>query len=160
MNDYVWVICVALAVLGLALLWHEHIRQSHQLLAMRKMRGSKLYEELYAIVESVRERDLDEVRIERDRISFFSIYPPGKIADFDLQKAGYHPLDNQRAFALAQVLAMDIPQLQSSRNYDFRRYKEMRPNGAANEIYVFTVRKAYKAEVMAHRTRMNYDRLY
>lgn len=160
MNDYGWVICAAMAVVGLALLLREHARQSHQLQDMHKMRGSRLYEEIYAIVEAVRRSDLDEVRIERDRVSFFSIYPPGKIADFDLQKAGFPPLNNERAYALAQVLAMDIPQLQSSRNYEFRRYKEMRPNGSANEIYIFTAKKAYKAEVMAHRTRMNYNRLY
>ncbi len=146
-----WALPVSILCLaaGVFLFLADRMQIARQVLQMRKMRGSKMYTELYATVERVREYDLDEIRIERDRITFFSIYPPGRIADFDLEELGYRFLDKQRIFALAQNLALDIPQLQRAADYRLRRYRVMRPNGTRDDAYLFSAKEAYKMRVLS-----------
>ena len=146
-----WALPVSILCLAAAVFLFSAVRVqiARQLLQMRKMRGSSMYAKLYGIVERVREYDLDEIRIERDRITFFSIYPPGRIADFDLAELGYRFLDKQRIFALAQVLALDIPQLQRTADYRLRRYRVMRPNGTRDDAYLFSAKEAYKMRVLS-----------
>ena len=160
MRDSVWIICLIMAAAALVLWWKDRSSNRHLILCMRRMRGSRFYAALYPTVEKMRSMDIDEVRVERNRVTFFSIYPPGKVAEFTMDTRGFGSLDNEHAYALAQVLAMDLPQLQSGRDYDFRCYKTMRPNGTKDDTYVFTAKKHYKQSVLAAHRQMNYDRLY
>ena len=152
MNGFVFAGMVLCFAASIALFVVEHIRRAHHELAMKRMRESALYAELYELILYAQRYDLDEIRIERDRISFFSMIPPGCIGVFDLTLGGYRYLNRRKVLALTHVLSVDLPQLQSNRQYRLKRYRVMRPNGQMDDAYVYTARSAYKARVvMKHR---------
>lgn len=159
MNELLMALCILGAASAVTLIWAEYRRRAHQLLAMQRMRSSSMYADLYTLVAYVRDRDLDEVRIERDRVIFFGMFPPGRLSEFRLSTGGYRYLSPRRIQALAQVLAMDIPQLQSARDYRLRHFRVMRPNGMTDDAYAFIARSAYKSRVLSARRHVSLDRL-
>ncbi len=160
MDGIMWAVIAVCVITAAVLLIREHIRENHQLIAMRKMRGSSLYADLYGMVESIRGREIEEIRIQRGKVSFYGIYPPGRIGEFDFGRHGHNYLNDEKVYALAQVLAFDIPQLQSSRDYKLEKYRLERPNGTKDEAYAFIVRPEYKKKVMASHSRISTDHLY
>ena len=159
MNGWAMALVVCCVLGAVALLGWDHTRRAHQLLAMQRMRNSQLYADLYQLIKVCQQYDLDEVRIERDRITFFGMFPPGCIGVFNLAVGGYRYLNARRVEALTQVLALDLPQLQSDRHYRLRRYKVMRPNGMLDNAYVYTARSAYKARVVYARKHVLLDQV-
>ena len=129
------------------LVWDERRRQ-HELLRMERMRASALYYQLYPQVVFARKHQLDRVQIERSRVTFYAICPPGRICDFVMAEHGFRPLSPQRVKALAQVIADDIPELQVNAHYKLRRYRLTRPNGQKGDAYLFTIRSRYKTQLM------------
>ncbi|MBR6524436.1 MAG: hypothetical protein IKT57_00525 [Clostridia bacterium] len=157
MSGWMLAAMVACFVASVALLVGDRVRRAHQELAMKRMRASALYAEIYELILYAQRYDLDEIRIERDRISFFSMIPPGCIGVFDLTLGGYRYLNPGKVYALMQVLAIDLPQLQSARQYRLRRYRVMRPNGQMDVAYAYTAKSAYKAKVLVKRRNLQYD---
>ena len=157
MNGILFAGMVLCFTASVALLLWERIRRAHQELAMKRMRESAMYADLYDLILYCRRYDVDEIRIERDRISFFSMIPPGCLGVFHLSVGGYRYMNARKVRALTEVLALDLPQLQSSSQYRLRRYKVMRPNGHMDDAYVYTARRAYKAKVLAKRRNLIYD---
>lgn len=141
-------VCLALAIL---LIVREERRIRHERLMMTKMRNSKLYAQVYPLVRFARRRDLDQVRIERNRIVFSSVCPPGKLCEFSLSEGGFRLLSGQRTRVLAEVLGEDIPILKSP-VYALHRYRVMRPNGQIDYGYVYTIRSFYKSQLMRERS--------
>ncbi len=160
MNGWMWAAIAVCVATALTLLIREHIQENHLLIAMRKMRGSTLYADLYGLVDSIRGKEIEEIRIQRGKVSFFGIYPPGRIGEFDFSQHGYSYLNDEKVYALAQVLAFDIPQLQSAKDYKLEKYRLERPNGTKDDAYAFIVRPEYKKKVMASHSRISTDRLY
>ena len=160
MDGWMWAAVIVCAVTALTLLIRAHIRENHQLIAMRRMRGSSLYADLYGMVDSIRGREIEEIRVQRGKVSFFGIYPPGRIGEFDFAQHGHSYLNDERVYALVQVLAFDIPQLQSARDYKLEKFRLERPNGIKDDAYAFIVRPEYKKKVMASHSRISTDRLY
>ena len=142
--------CVCLLA-ALSLWLGARVSRQRQLLSMERMRGSALYADLYALVCIARQHDLDEVRVERDRVSFFSMQPAGCLGRFDLTVGGYRYLNDRQVLALSQVLAMDLPVLQSDWNYRLRRIRVTRPNGMQDDAYLYSARSPYKARLLAAR---------
>lgn len=159
MNGWVIALVVCCVLSAAALLIWEHTRRAHQLLAMQRMRNSQMYADLYELIKVCQGYDLDEVRIERDRVTFFGMFPPGCIGVFSLTVGGYRYMNARRVQALTQVLAVDLPQLQSDRHYRLRRYKVMRPNGMLDNAYVYTARSTYKAKVLYARRHVALDQM-
>ncbi len=157
MTGWALAACIACALAGMAILTEERIYRARCLNAMRKMRGSALYAELYEMLTLLNDKNLDEVRIERDRISFSGINPPGRLADFNLAERGYRFLDQDRILALVQVLALDLPALQNTRNYRLSRYYVTRPNGTRDSAYHYTAKGEYKMKVLSAHTVMRYS---
>ncbi len=139
-----------LAVLGLAAvaLLIDHDRRQHEEVYAQRMRRSMLYYEIYALVSEARKHEIDRVQIERNRIVFYAVYPPGKIGEYVLTDHGHRPLNSYRTMALAQALMEDLPVLQESRYYRLQRYTVVRPNGKKDHGYRFTIRSHYKAKLM------------
>ncbi len=148
----------AAAVGMLAILWTDHIRRQHERMDVERMRGSMLYYEIYPLVVEARRHNIDHVIIERTRIVFFSVCPPGEIGAFVMSEWGHRPLNPRRTLALAQVIADDLPILQESRCYRLKRYKGPRPNGQKDDAYQFMIRSSYKTGLMYARERK--PRLY
>lgn len=147
---------VGLAAALFLLLYDKRCRQ-HELLTMKRMRGSMLYYDLYPLVAQARKYCLDRVQVERNRIVFYAMCPPGRMGEFVLAERGYRPLNARRTLALAQVLAEDIPILRSGACYRLRRYVVQRPNGCRDNAYQYVIRSHYKTALMYERQRV---RLY
>lgn len=154
-----WTLFFCAAAVGMLLiLWGDRVRRQHEQVDKERMRGSMLYYEIYPLVVEARKHDIDHVQIERTRIVFFSVCPPGEIGAFVLSEWGHRPLNPRRTLALAQVIADDLPILQESQCYRLKRYRVMRPNGKKDDAYQFIIRSRYKTEIMYARQRK--PRLY
>lgn len=150
--------CCAAALVMLLLLWADHIRRQHEEIDMKRMRGSMLYYEIFPLILEARKHEIDHVLIERTRIVFFSICPPGEIGAYVFSEWGHRPLNPRRTLALAQAITHDLPVLQENRYYRLKRYRVTRPNGQKDDAYQFIIRNSYKAQLMYARQRK--PRLY
>ncbi len=121
---------------------------------MEALRDSRLYKDLYPLIRRAAARDLDQVRIERSRITFTLVYPPGTLGVFELRQAGHAQMSRIRTRVMAEVLAEDIELLQDRRKYALTRYRIIRANGAVDYGYVYTVRTPYKDRIMEARSRL------
>lgn len=157
MNGWALLVCAAGLIAAFILLLVDERRRQHELMHMERMRGSMLYYDLYPLVAFARKRDIDRVRVERGRIIFYGVCPPGRMGEFVLSQRGYRPLSAQRIRALAQVLAEDIPILQAGACYTLRRYPVLRPNGQKDYGYQFVIRSQYKTALIYERRRVRLD---
>ena len=161
MSLLLWAICVLCVIAALVLMILEKRHSSKQLLAMHKMRGSRMYADIYhQVVEKAKDADIEELRVERDRVVAIGVWPRTRIAEFDLNENGYPMLRGDRVLALANVLALDIPSLQSVRDYEFDRIRLERPSGDKDYAYLFVIRSAAKKRITEAHRRMSWDRLY
>ncbi len=152
----VWVLfaCACLLLGAATLLIMDRRTRQREALWMERMRHSNLYWQIVPLVDFARRHDIDSVRIERDHISFFSVCPPGKMGEFIPSQMGFTPLNAHNTLALAQLLAEEMPLLQSDSKYRFRRYRVMRPNGVWDMAYEYTIRSSYKTALMYERKRV------
>ena len=149
-----WAVLLSAVLAGaIAALWVDSRRRQHEKMYKIRMRNSMLYYEIYPLVAEARKHDLDRVQIERTRVAFYAVCPPGEIGSYVFSEHAHRPLNPQRTWALTQVLADDLPVLQEARCYRFRRYKVMRPNGQKDGAYQFIIRPSYKTEIMYARQR-------
>ena len=154
-----WTLFLCAAALGMLLiLWYDRSRRQHEEMDKERMRRSMLYYEVYPLVLEARKYNIDRVQVERTRVVFFSVCPPGEIGSYVFSEWGHRPLNPRRTWALAQVIADDLPVLQETQCYRLRRYKVMRPTGQKDDAYQFIVRSGYKTELMYARERK--PRLY
>ena len=147
MGGWKLLMIVLLAAAGVALLVDRNRRQYEKVYA-QSMRRSMLYYEIYALVTEARKYEIDRVQIERNRIVFYAVYPPGKIGEYALSEHGHRPLNPQRTLALVQTLMEDLPILQENRYYRLQRYAVVRPNGRKDYGYQFIIRSNYKTKLM------------
>ena len=147
MNGWTCCLVAVLLLAGVALLIDRDRRQHEQVYA-QWMRRSMLYYEIRALVNEAKKHEIDRVQIERSRIVFYAVYPPGKIGEYVLSDHGHRPLNPYRTMALAQALLEDLPVLQENRYYRLQRYTVVRPNGKKDYGYRFTIRSHYKAKLM------------
>ncbi|MBQ9943014.1 MAG: hypothetical protein IJO67_01500 [Clostridia bacterium] len=151
MNEWVFFACVIALIGAGVLLMVDHRSRQREALRVERMRNSALYWQLKPLVEFSRRHDIDTIRVERDLIAFFSVCPPGKVGEFVPTQFGYAPLSAHKTLALAQLLAEDLPQLQSSAKYRFHRYSVIRPNGTKDNAYQYTIRSSYKTALVYER---------
>ena len=154
-----WTLFFCAAALGmLIIVGIDYSRRQHEQMDRERMRGSMLYYEISPLVAEARKHEIDHVLIERTRVVFYAVCPPGEIGSFVLSEWGHRPLNPRRTLALAQVIADDLPVLQQSHCYRLQTYKVTRPNGQKDQAYRFIIRSGYKTELMYARERM--PRLY
>ena len=105
---WLWaVLCTVLFLAGLGILIWQRNESAHQLVAMRRMRGSDMYAAFYPVLQAALEKGIDEVRIEKERVTFMGIIPPGKSAEFDFVAEGFRCPDRYRLQVLTQLIALD-----------------------------------------------------
>ena len=154
-----WTLFFCAAVAGaLAILASDWNRRRHEQVYKERMRRSMLFYEIYPLIVEARQHDIDRVQIERSRIIFYAVCPPGEVGSYVLAERGHRPLNPHRVWALTQAVADELPVLQESRCYKLKRYKVMRPNGKKDDAYQFIIRNAYKMECLYARQRK--PRLY
>ena len=159
--SWLWIfLCVMLFISGLAILLWQRVENAHQLVAMRKLRGSDLYAALYPVLESALEKGIDEIRIEKDSVTFMGIVPPGMSGLFDFASEGYRCLDSYRLKTLTQLIALDAQDLQSEKYFALHKYKVMRPNGEIDKAYVYSARAGYRQMVRRRMGQTESERVY
>lgn len=151
MSGWALFLCVLGVVLAIALLVWDHRRRQHERLRMERLRLGPLYGELYPIVADVRRHDLDRVQVERNRVIFYGVCPPGRIGEFVLADHHFPPMSKACTRTLTMLLAEDIPALQEDAHYRLKRYRVERPNGIRDDAYLYIIRSYYKTALMRQR---------
>ena len=157
MGGWAFFFFAAAIVTGASLLISDLVRRQHELDYMIKLRNSDMYRDFYPIIQSVRKRDLDRVMIEKNRILFYGVNPPGVLECFVLGEWNYQPLTDRQIRALTLLLAEDIDPLKEKEWYRLKQYKSERANGKKDLAYRYTITHKYKAQLLAARSRV---RLY
>ena len=136
-------------VAAIYLLLYCRRERQKELLRMEALRDSRLYKDLFPLIQEASSRDLDQVRVERSRVTVTLVYPPGTLGVFDLHQYGHFQLSRTRTRVLAEVIAEDLDILQETSKYSFARRRVIRANGSVDYSYVFTIRSSYKDAVIA-----------
>ncbi len=147
-----FVLSVALIAALFMLAYYRRERQK-ELYRMDALRGSRLYRDLKPLLTRASARDLDQVRVERDRITITRVYPAGTLGIFELRQSGHLQMSRIRTRVMAEVISEDIPILQDRSKYTMTRYRVIRPNGSVDYSYLYTIRSRYKDSIMAVRQR-------
>lgn len=151
MNGWALFLCVLGLLLALALLIYDHRRRQHEQLRIERLRLGALYREMLPLVKDMRRHDLDRVRVERDRVIFYGVCPPGKIGEFVLAEYSFPPMSRACTRTLTLLLAEDIPALREDTHYRLKRYRVERPNGMLDDAYLYVIRSYYKSSLMYKR---------
>lgn len=154
MNGWVLFACASVLFGASILLILDYRSRQRDALRMERMKHSEMFWQLLPMIDFAKRHDIDSIRIERNHISFFSVCPPGKMGEFIPTDYGHPPMSERKTLALAQLLADEMPVLQSSSRYRFRRYRVMRPNGIWDKAYEYTIRSSYKTALMYERKRV------
>lgn len=138
----------ALTAAGIGILVWERVSYRRDLKRMEKMRGSKLYRDLYPYIQYAQRGAVDRVDIERYRVTFYGISPAGVMCRFVPREEGHHALSKAQIKTLSLLLPMDLPALRSFTHYKMQRSFTIRPNGVRDPAYYFVVRNAYKTALV------------
>lgn len=145
--------CALLLGLWLLLRWRRE--RQKEMYRMEALRASRLYKDMYPLIQRAAARDLDQVRVERERVIITLMSPPGTLGAFEMTQAGHAMLSRTRTRVLSEVIAEDIELLRDPGKYALARYRILRANGTVDYGYVYTARTAYKDAVLASRRRLN-----
>ena len=152
MPIWAYIVLSAALIAAFSLLMAYRRERQKELYRMDNLRNSRLYRDLQPLLQQAATRDLDQVRVERDRITITLVYPPGTLGIFELRQAGHYQMSRVRTRVMAEVIAEDIAILQDRGKYSLTRYRVIRPNGAVDYSYLYTIRTRYKdAILLAHR---------
>ncbi|MBQ4075021.1 MAG: hypothetical protein IJD39_07460 [Clostridia bacterium] len=155
MNGWAFFFFAALLMTGISLLISDAVRRQHELKQMERMRRSRMYYDLYPLVQYARRHNIDRVQIERTRIIFYAVSPPGKMGQFVLEEMKYRPLSPRHTRALTLVLAEDLAPLQEKKWYRLKKYYVMRPNGIRDEAYQYIITPRYKTALVSRKNRVH-----
>lgn len=155
MNGWAFFFFAALLMTGISLLISDGVRRQHELKQMERMRRSRMYYDLYPLVQYARRHNIDRVQIERTRIIFYAVSPPGKMGQFVLEEMNYRPLSPRHTRALTLVLAEDLSPLQEKKWYRLKKYYVMRPNGIRDEAYQYIITPRYKTALVSRKNRVH-----
>ena len=134
---------------AISLLIYCRRERQKELYRMETLRASRLYKDLYPLIQKASSRDLDQVRIERNRVTITLVYPPGTLGVFELRQCGHLQMSRTRTRVMAEVIAEDLEILRDGGKYSFARHRVLRANGSADYSYVYTIRSPYKDAVVA-----------
>ena len=136
MGSLAYIALVLALAVGIYLLIRYQRERQKELYRMEALRDSRLYKDIYPLILRAAARDLDQVRIERDRITFTLVCPPGTLGVFELCQCGHR-------------------QMRDRGKYGLSRYRITRANGSVDYGYVYTIRTPYKDAVMEARRRIS-----
>lgn len=154
MQSLAYFLLLAVLAAGLLLLGRYYRERQKEIYRMEALRGSRLYKDIYPLIQRASVRDLDQVRIERDRITITQVYPPGSLGIFELRQAGHLQMSRIRTRVMAEVIAEDIDILQDRGKYTLKRYRIIRPNGKVDYGYLYTIRTPYKDSILSTHRRL------
>ena len=140
---------------GILLLIHYKREREKELRRIEALRQMQVYRDMLPLVQRAASRDLDQVRIERDRIVFTLVSPPGTLGIYELQQCGHSQMSRTRTRVMTELLAEDIDLLRDRTKYNLIRYRIIRANGSMDYGYLYTIRSPYKDKIMEARRRIS-----
>lgn len=149
------ILLLSVSVVGVGMLLRYRRERQKEIFRMEDLRASRLYKDIYPMIHAASVRDLDQVRVERDRITITLVHPPGTLGVFELRQAGHYQMSRTRTRVMAEVIAEDIDILLDRSKYMLKRYRVIRANGSVDYGYLYTIRTPYKDMVMAARHRLS-----
>ena len=145
----VWTLLMIAALMGAFLAYClGRAQQSHDLIYKQRLRHSELFAQIYPLIERAKASDLERVQIERTRVSFYSVYPPGIIGEFSLTDTSWSPMDERKLWAMTQAIADDLPILLENKCYRLSHMRVQRPNGIWDSMYHYDINMGYKTELI------------
>ena len=158
MQTLAYIALFAALAASLCLLARYHRERQKELYRMETLRSSRLYKDVYPLSQRAACRDVEQVRVERDRVTITLVRPAGTLGIFELRQAGHFQMSRTRTRVMAEVIAEDVDVLQDRKKYSLRRYRILRPNGTTDFGYLYTIRTPYKDSIMAIQRRIE-DRI-
>lgn len=153
MSAWVWGILLAAALLTVIALLVRRM-SARQLLLMERMRTSGAYHYVQPMLQASRNQRIERIslRPEAVLVTFFS--PVGKKYQCIFDHCGLDPLESEPLSALAQLAAVEIPELADNRRYFFKKHRDRLENGSVLVWYEYMVQPKHKDSVL----RAGYDR--
>ena len=154
MEALAYVAMIAALVCSILLFIHYRREREKEQYRIETLRNNPLYRDMLPLVRRAAARDLDQVRIERDRIVFTLVSPPGTLGVYELHQSGHTQMSCTRTRVMTELLSEDIDLLRDRTKYSLSRYRIIRANGSMDYGYVYTIRSPYKDYIMEARRRI------
>ena len=139
---------IAALIGGILLLIHYKREREKEQYLIEELRSKPVYRDMLPLVRRAAARDIDQVRIERDRIVFTLVCPPGTLGIYELRQSGHTQMSRTRTRVMTELLAEDIDLLRDRTKYSLTRYRITRANGSVDFGYVYTIRSPYKDKII------------
>ncbi len=152
-----WIILGAAALLGALFLMRRHLVRQAQYDADRleRMRSSAMYARLSALLDQCRNRCVERVVIKPEEVRIVLFMPPQRAYSFKFREQGLDPIDRPVVLeALAQAIAIDVPQLADPNKYYFATHSDVGHGQGRRKWFEYAVQLDYKDQVL----RARYDR--
>ena len=142
-----WIaLAVAVAVCAVYILRERKERKRQRNLVMY-LRQSDLYAHLYPLVRKLEYMYVESVAIRREEVRVRMYQPAGKVMRFTFEKHGFDPVEDERLYALAQAVGVDVPILRDKKRYELIVHADERASGGKAAWYEYMIRTEFKDEM-------------
>ena len=116
---------------------------------MERMRSSDMYVRLYPVLVKTRECCVERILIRPEEVRIILYKPMNREYRFEFEAHGLDNVDRPAALrALAQAIALDIPDLADPGKYYFSTHTAPRDGGGSYHWYEYAVQIAYKDQML------------
>lgn len=142
------ILAIFSAVAGLSFLLIYLIRQHHrtrmQMLRVRKLYASPVFEALYPMLKSARRHVPEEITVDKTGVMFRYLTPAGYRNAFLMKEHGFAYLTPDQQEAMLVVLEECLPTLRQNDHYRYSRKPHRLINGTTEYSYTYTMANSYK----------------
>ncbi len=118
-------------------------------LLMSRMRTSAMYSRLYPVLERCGQCCVERVLIRPEEVRILLYKPMNRSFRFIFEDYGFDPVDQPVALkALAQAVALDVPDLGDTAKYCFSTHTAPRDGGGSFCWYEYTVQPDHKDRML------------
>lgn len=146
------VVCLAVCLILIVRMRGEH-EQQRELVA--RVRQSELYGHLYPELQRSEERMIETIIVRPEQLSIRYLLPVGDVKVCTFDAIGFDPVEQEPLYALAQAIAVDVPQLRDHRDYHFITHTEHKPDGTVWHWYEYGITTDCKDELLRSVTMRN-----
>ena len=146
-----WIIAAAVALLLVLYLLRQRLtsRARREAVYMERMRSSDMYIRLYPVLVKAKGCCVEKILIRPEEVRIILYKPMNREYSFDFEAHGLDPVDRPAALrALAQAIALDIPDLADPGKYYFSTHTAPRDGGGSYHWYEYAVQIAFKDQML------------
>lgn len=139
-----WIFLLALLLLGACVLWLRHLRRDREMQheLIRRMQGSRMYQGLHDMLMKVPREYLEHITIRPEEVCAETL--DGKRYRYVFEQHDMDPIRPEALLTLAQAVAFDVPEVQDSTFFAFRRDDTRTPAGDVIPSYSYLLRPRRK----------------